>query len=101
MWKAATVLLLSISTFVHSFTIFAPAQFAIRKEGHNYGPATATKSGTSFALFSSEIDDDDEDVEPGKMRVSEIKAELDLRGVSYADCFDKESMAQRLEEARV
>ena len=35
------------------------------------------------------------------MRVSEIKAELDLRGVSYADCFDKESMAQRLEEARV
>ena len=101
MWKTATVLLLPILTFVHSFTIFAPAQFAIRKEGHNYGPAIATKSGTSFALFSSEIDDDDEDVEPGKMRVSEIKAELDLRGVSYADCFDKESMAQRLEEARV
>ena len=45
-------------------------------------------------------DDDEEEVEPGKMRVSEIKAELDMRGVSYADCFDKESLATRLEEAR-
>ena len=45
-------------------------------------------------------DDDDEDVEPGKMRVSEIKAELDLREVSYEDCFDKESLVQRLREVR-
>ena len=44
--------------------------------------------------------DDDEDAEPGKMRVSEIKAELDLRNVSYADCFDKESLVQRLTKAR-
>lgn len=41
-----------------------------------------------------------EEVEPGKMRVSEIKSELDLRGISYADCFDKESLVLRLEEAR-
>lgn len=34
------------------------------------------------------------------MRVSEIKSELDLRGISYADCFDKESLVLRLEEAR-
>ena len=48
------------------------------------------------------IDDDqlEEEMEPGKMRVSEIKAELDLRGVEYKDCFDKESLSQRLMEAR-
>jgi hypothetical protein len=45
-------------------------------------------------------DDDDDDVEPGKMRVAEIKAELFLRNISYADCFDKESLVQRLRKAR-
>jgi len=45
-------------------------------------------------------EEEEEEVEPGKMRVSEIKAELDLRGISYADCFDKESLVLRLEEAR-
>lgn len=45
--------------------------------------------------------DDDDLIAPNKMRVSEIKAELDLRGISYADCFDKESLAARLDEARV
>ena len=55
---------------------------------------------------SSAVDDDDEDdeeeevVEPGKMRVSEIKAELDMRGINYKDCFDKESLQQRLSDAR-
>ncbi len=50
-------------------------------------------------LNMSEEDDEDE-AEPGTMRVAEIKSELDLRGVSYSDCFDKESLAQRLVEAR-
>lgn len=45
-------------------------------------------------------DDDDDFIAPGKMRVSEIKAELELRNVSYQDCFDKESFIQRLTEAR-
>lgn len=45
-------------------------------------------------------DEDDEEVEPGKMRVSEITAELKLRGVDYGDCFDKESLVVRLTEAR-
>lgn len=45
-------------------------------------------------------DDDEEQVPPGEMRISEIKAELDLRGVTYQDCFDKESLADRLVEAR-
>ena len=46
-------------------------------------------------------EDDYEEVEPGKMRVSEIKAELNLRKVDYSDCFDKESLAARLANARM
>ncbi len=45
-------------------------------------------------------DEDEEDIEPGKMRVAEIKAELDMRGVQYDDCFDKESLVTRLQYAR-
>lgn len=45
-------------------------------------------------------DDDDDIIAPGKMRVSEIKSELDMRGIKYQDCFDKESLVERLEEAR-
>ena len=49
----------------------------------------------------NDIDTDNEDiVEPGTMRVSEIKSELDLRKVDYSDCFDKESLAQKLVQAR-
>lgn len=44
--------------------------------------------------------DDDDLIAPGMMRISEIKAELDLRKISYADCFDKESLVERLQEAR-
>lgn len=63
------------------------------------------RHGTSLVLRLSSSDvfdeeEDEEEVEPGKMRVSEIKAELDLRGVDYADCFDKESLVERLQEAR-
>lgn len=49
---------------------------------------------------SDDDDEDEEEVEPGKMRVSEIKAELDMRRVPYDDCFDKDSLALRLESAR-
>jgi hypothetical protein len=44
--------------------------------------------------------EDHEPAEPGAMRVSEIKAELELRGVAYGDCFNRESLAGRLREAR-
>jgi hypothetical protein len=45
-------------------------------------------------------DNVDDSAEPGTMRVAEIKSELDLRGVDYSDCFDKESLAQKLVQAR-
>jgi hypothetical protein len=78
---------------------------------HAFSPSVGSRAcssatRTTTAIFSSTAeptrpdDDDEEEVEPGKMRVSEIKAELDLREVSYTDCFDKESLVQRLQEAR-
>lgn len=57
-------------------------------------------SRAATAAPGDDDENDDEEVEPGKMRVSEIKAELDLREVAYVDCFDKESLVQRLQEAR-
>mmetsp|Transcript_25115 Transcript_25115/g.58058 ORF Transcript_25115/g.58058 Transcript_25115/m.58058 type:complete len:205 (-) Transcript_25115:191-805(-) len=38
---------------------------------------------------------------PASMKMSEITAELQLRGVRYDDCFDRDSLSQRLAEARV
>jgi len=64
-------------------------------------PTTTGLRSTGEDLIDAfDDDDDEEEVEPGKMRVSEIKAELELREVPYADCFDKESLVKRLEEAR-
>lgn len=42
----------------------------------------------------------DEDAEIGTMMVSELKSELQLRGIDYSDCFDKESLARKLRDAR-
>jgi hypothetical protein len=55
---------------------------------------------SSIYSSSNSIDDDDEIVEPGKMRVSEIKGELELQGICFDDCFDKESLVKRLKDAR-
>merc|ERR1740121_765597 len=46
-------------------------------------------------------DENEEEIEPGNMRVSEIKSELNLRGVDYSDCFDKESLSKKLTDARI
>ncbi len=66
------------------------------------------KSGPVFlsddkgVFLGDTVDDGDieEFVEPGTMRVSEIRSELEMRGIDYFDCFDKESLAERLIEAR-
>ena len=50
--------------------------------------------------LSEDEQDEDEDMDVGSMRVSEIKAELKLRGVDFSDCFDRESLAQKLRTAR-
>ena len=60
---------------------------------------TTNMSGTYIDNDDDE-DDDDEVVEPGEMKLSEIKAELNMRSVDFADCFDKDSMVQKLRNAR-
>ena len=40
------------------------------------------------------------DVEPAMMRAAEIKAELKERQIDFSDCFDKESLADKLDKAR-
>ena len=45
-------------------------------------------------------DDDVEPALPGEMKISEIKSELDLRKVSCNDCFDRQSLEIRLNDAR-
>lgn len=58
---------------------------------------------STFPLYAIEIGPTDDDVEPplpGQMKISEIKSELDLRKVDYKDCFDRESLERRLDEAR-
>jgi hypothetical protein len=102
MWKAA-ILLFFIS--LESTEAFSP--------GLAFQSTATLPSVVSFRLSKSRsilnstegtaefLDNDaDEELEPGKMRASEIKSELNLRGIGYTDCFDKESLVGRLEEAR-
>ena len=58
---------------------------------------------TTHLSMVVEIGPTDDEVNPplpGQMKISEIKSELDLRAVSYSDCFDRESLELRLNEAR-
>ena len=104
------MILLVRSSFVADWRVesFAPSvssntAFRLRRQ-----PTFLLRGSTTKEARGAPDDDDDDDVdeegedevEPGKLRISEIKAELDLRGISYADCFDKESLILRLQEAR-
>ncbi|CAM9351438.1 unnamed protein product [Chrysoparadoxa australica] len=71
--------------------------------------ASFWKLGTSFVIvtfFHPRLPlraADDDAGTPGNvadMRVGEIKAELDARGISYAGFFEKEELVSRLEKAR-
>lgn len=61
-------------------------------------PSTITHQVKALPMVPSE-DDVDPPI-PGQMKISEIKSELDLRAVPYSDCFDRESLELRLNEAR-
>ena len=41
-----------------------------------------------------------EEADPAAMKLAEIQTELKARGVSYLDCFDRESLTKRLVESR-
>ncbi|KAL9186981.1 hypothetical protein ACHAXT_010701 [Thalassiosira profunda] len=71
------------------------AAFAI----NNLGPARTTSS-LGMVVEIGPTDDDVDPPLPGQMKISEIKSELDLRAVAYNDCFDREALEARLNEAR-
>ena len=61
---------------------------------------TATTTALKMVVEIGPTDDDVEPPLPGQMKISEIKAELDMRKVSYTDCFDRDSLELRLNDAR-
>ncbi|CAN0237989.1 unnamed protein product [Ectocarpus sp. 8 AP-2014] len=67
---------------------------------------TAGEDGTSAGGGQgAEEEDQDDKTDPdaegvAKMRASEIKAELDMRGVGYTGIFEKDELVERLIEAR-
>ena len=101
--------LLLLALLADGAVSFAPQQSTRTRQVPQTSPTTTTTTTTttrwertSAEEYAALQDDDDEEEEtpPGQMRVSEIKAELEVRGISYTDCFDKESLAERLTEAR-
>jgi hypothetical protein len=60
----------------------------------SFHPSTTRTARQNYSqLFAS-----DKDI--SSMRVKEIKDELDSLNVSYKDCFDKDSLANKLRQAR-
>jgi len=65
-------------------------------------PARRPAARPTGALFLSTAATSNEDSssDVAQMRVAEIRAALNELAVDYTDCFDKESLVQRLQEAR-
>lgn len=97
---------------------YIPQHAAHDKGGRNFPDCLAlsnraTSTSTIIAhpkqsnsrLLSSTTNENNYDVSqelprPSEMKLREIQAELKQRRVSYADCFDRDSLTKRLEEAR-
>mmetsp|Transcript_5408 Transcript_5408/g.11783 ORF Transcript_5408/g.11783 Transcript_5408/m.11783 type:complete len:313 (+) Transcript_5408:69-1007(+) len=63
-------------------------------------PRTSTRAIVQQQRLFSTVSTADVDEDPTTMRLGEIQAELKGMKVSYADCFDKESLVKRLKDAR-
>jgi hypothetical protein len=92
-------LILLLLSAVHGWVHLHPRHIshAIRRD--YFHPPDTLALRLSTEAFP-ENDEDDEVIDVGLMRVSEIKAELKLRGIDFSDCFDRESLAQKLRMAR-
>jgi len=55
---------------------------------------------TNILSLSTDANDFDSLPEPSSMRIKEIKDELNDKGISFTDCFDKDSLVERLNDAR-
>lgn len=86
MWMLATVLLL----LSPSIGAFAPHH----RDGANLSFIGRPSVMTRLCSTASSAAD------PTNMKLSDIKTELQSMGVSFTDCFDRESLTRRLVEAR-
>mmetsp|Transcript_25110 Transcript_25110/g.37045 ORF Transcript_25110/g.37045 Transcript_25110/m.37045 type:complete len:350 (-) Transcript_25110:1483-2532(-) len=90
--------------------VFAVACITRRHQAYAFAPpkiSTITRQPSSSCnhplVVNSVTDDSATDVtlsNPADMRLREIQSELKERNVSYADCFDRESLVKRMLEAR-
>jgi thioredoxin 1 len=69
------------------------SNIASRQQSYNH-PLIVTNSVTDESAHEVTL------TNPNDMRLREIQTELKERNVSYADCFDRESLVKRLVEAR-
>ena len=70
------------------------------RRSHNLHSKHSLALHLSSNGLPEEDEEEEEEVDIGSMRVSEIKAELKLRGIDFSDCFDRESLAQKLRMVR-
>jgi len=91
---------------LHPLSLYPSRCFSTTSSSHL--SMTQEEPHTKFNLNDQENDDDfefeskeeEDQAEPGMLQISEIKAELQLRGVNYSDCFDRESLEMKLRTAR-
>lgn len=78
-----------------AFSVVPPriSNIASRQQSYNH-PLIVTNSVTDESAHEVTL------TNPNDMRLREIQTELKERNVSYADCFDRESLVKRLVEAR-
>ena len=62
---------------------------------------TGTNTNTNINTMNDQDQEQVEDRDVSQMKVREIKEELKNRNVSFADCFDRESLETKLFEARL
>ena len=86
--KGVLLLLLGANRAVAAYTSVAPL-------GSSAAHRSALVARTCVRLAAS-----DGGVEPSMMRAAQIKAELKERRIDFADCFDKESLVDKLVQAR-
>jgi len=63
-------------------------------------PASAPAPTPAASGVAASSPSPDGEIEPARMRAAQIKAELRERRIDFADCFDKESLADKLGQAR-
>jgi len=78
---------------------FAVVALTLLVSGEAFLTTPVAFSSKSTALRSSAVKSTDT-AEISKMRASEIQKELKDMGVPYSDCFEKESLVQRLADSR-